>query len=246
MGDTGANERFERNANTSIGLSFDALNKGSDDYLVARLLKDLATSDYTIAAAVKTAAMPYPKKANDGGNFPKFYETSPKFMKKLDDVFLDEEKLNDKLCRYLSKKSEKEMDDLERSLEGKSCLAGERQVLPGKQVGNAVELATAAKTLQLAEGKKILTSSKCISCHDSATGHNVGPAIPFGNPQKFSRDNANNSLYDETYIAKAKHLISDPSVPPEKRMPLNQVPLTQDEQDAVLAYLEYMASQPPH
>ena len=246
LGMTGGVESSERNAVTGIDTNEKIYNSNSNFYLNAELLRMEAKTDPNIKAAIDQATINY---LTDDKNDPVvakgFYNgLDSKFQSHLKGVFLKSTPLI-KMCPYLKNKSEKELTEFEKfSKIQKTCDHSSPLRLSKNisQIQNIADLQVGLENLQINKGKELLSKAKCIACHDSSEGKNVGPHIPFANPKNFAKQNQDGISYADDFISSTERMISN-DVPKEKRMPLNQESLSPDEQKALIKYLNFMASQ---
>ena len=240
LGNVGANDELRQNGVTRIGLDENLLNHASDNYVATQILRDMSKDDSTIAEAVKNANgdsyLADPSTAY-------FYNAEPRFNAELAGVFMKIRPLKD-LCFYLYRKSQSELDRMERALNlRQDCLPGSWPgPLPSASMLSAFTVAKSANELVLEQGRKLLSSANCISCHDGTKSrHLPGPRITFSNLDAFAADDRRWQNENFESIASAAKETMKAGIH-GTRMPMNRPALSADDQKAIVAYLEYMAA----
>jgi len=178
-----------------------------------------------------------------------FFEADHKFKSEFKDAFLLEGSIKEQ-CSYFRQRSKGELDKFEaelnrdsmacQSLGTKTSIQANSIGVGGSNVSAIASLTASIDDLVLNKGKAILKSSKCITCHDLSSGHNVGPPIHFTDAKRFAEDDDSYARLGNDLASETAYLMSD-KTPLEQRMPLNNPALTADEQKAVVEYLKFLS-----
>ncbi len=254
-GNLGGGDTLERNGGTGMGTNL-SFNRSSSEYLLVQLLKHEAKTDLKIKDGVDKAQVNYfnGAKSSSTGNseVATFYKTSDvKFLNKVKSALLDRHPSKMHLCEYFKEKSAAELAKLEKELEpvGLKCAGSQKTLLPVPQSScislpaqlNAIDdIQPHLEKLVLEKGKSLLESAKCIACHNPKGETSVGPRFSFDDPAKFAQENLEYAAQNGSEITQAAHLaMKDPNR--TKRMPLNNLPLNEEDQKAITAYLNFIS-----
>lgn len=230
FGNTGANERLERNGSTGFHAIFNqnsVFPEISEYFLLAQLLRHEGQNDEVLKDAVESAVISDFNYDDPGDDF---YDVDTKFNSLIDGLFLKRAPLV-AICAHLKEKAQGEL----RIVEAKYKI---RQI-PNNATS---EVFVGEHSVgELKRGKRMLSEALCNTCHDPDQGKPIGPHFHFRTPAMFARDNADSlAAFDYPIADKARQIMSD-KVPIDIRMPLNHPDLDVDDQRAIVRYLQSMA-----
>lgn len=235
MGNTGANEKIVRNGITEIGYDGDSKITTSADYLTVRLLGRIGKLDPVIGKMTGDPKS-YVKKTKDAAFI---YKVDAKFKRLIEDAGFRASAV-ESVCPHIQMKAAAEREQYEKELGmiDDVCRDSGRP----KTIGRMHQIAQATGELKLEMGKTLLTTAKCIACHDSSK--TAGPRIRFGNPDGFAEDNERAMTNNGEDLVRSSERLMEKGVHHTKQMPLNGVELDDASRNAIVDYLRSIAYVP--
>lgn len=247
-GNTGGTEVLTKAGRTGSGFTGQEFGGDTTSLMTVQLINDLARTDRKLRRFAKAREIKLADALTPSPYFdPRVFVAGldPAFNKEYEGRLQKSVNSDTDLCGYLMERSEAELIAYERLLNTwpKGRERPVANVPSAEELRELREIRAALKADKLKAGEALLKHEKCIACHDPTSGPVVGPHFPFRDARRFAIENQDTKKYSGTLVQRIKEAISSDTAL-DLRMPLNRPALSAEEREAIVLYLEALASYP--